>query len=57
MSKISDTCNNFKKPGLKPVVGFAHAKEFNEAVCMDLNDVTKYNVIQDIVLVLFSQIS
>ena len=38
------TCNKFKKPGLKPVVGFALSKEFNETVSMDLKDVVKNKV-------------
>ena len=38
------TCNNFKKPALKPVVGFALSKEFNEAVSMDLKDVEEHKV-------------
>ena len=38
------TCNSFKKPGLKPVVGFALSKEFNETVSMDLKDVAKHKI-------------
>ena len=39
-----ETCNSFKRTALKPVVGFALAKEFNETVCMDLKDVTEHKV-------------
>ena len=39
-----ETCNSFKRTSLKPVVGFALAKEFNETVSMDLKDVTEHKV-------------
>ena len=39
-----ETCAKFKRPALKPIVGFALAKEFNEAVSMDLKDVEEHKV-------------
>ena len=33
-----ETCYKFKKPPLKPIVGFPGAAKFNELVCMDLKE-------------------
>jgi len=34
-------CRKYKKPFLKPVVGFPLAYDFNQLVCMDLKELTK----------------
>ena len=36
VEKACDTCNRFKKPKLRPVVGFALARDFSEFLAMDL---------------------
>ena len=34
-------CRKYKKPFLKPVVGFPLAQDFNQVVCMDLKEIEK----------------
>ena len=36
VEKACDTCNRFKKPKLRPVVGFAWARDFNDLLAIDL---------------------
>ena len=36
VEKACNTCNIFKKPKLRPVVGFALARDFNDLLAMDL---------------------
>ena len=37
-------CRKYKKPFLKPVVGFPVAEKFNQVVCMDLKEIRKGNL-------------
>ena len=43
VKKACDTCNRFKKPKLRPVVGFALAKDFNDLLAMNLNPYNNVN--------------
>ena len=39
-----ELCKRYKKPKLRPVVGFALAKDFNEVISVDLKDILQHKI-------------